>query len=350
MQGVGPYEVKLVLHHLIVNEKLFTLAELNDRIAHFPYGRTDAKNRPSEIGDIGNVRENNKLRQKALQFFCLFRLLPLMIADLIPEGNAFWQFFLDLRVIGDMLFAQKWTRGLAERYKEKLADHLLRFTQLFPDFRLKPKHHYLTHYATFAKMSGPPVRSMVSSEEMKGNHSKRTAHIMCNFRNPSYSLAFKHQIHAFLSLSSHRLLNESVEVLTVSDQSVASLPCWHNILSILGVSAEQCSLISHLVVSGQTYCEGDIIVRSISDDGTVEFGRLIGAVMRAPSDTTSLLLVFEALETIDFTVHRHCYIVSFANGQQNVVKFSDLVDYHPLDCYSSRDVGKYFVCPRYSLM
>ena len=43
LEGVGPYEVKLVLQHLCEVIHCFTLEQLNTRIANYPYGATDAK-------------------------------------------------------------------------------------------------------------------------------------------------------------------------------------------------------------------------------------------------------------------------------------------------------------------
>ncbi|KAF0046008.1 hypothetical protein F2P81_002537 [Scophthalmus maximus] len=49
LEGVAPLEVKLLLRHFIYEEKLFTLEQLNDRIAGFDYGYMNDKNKPSAI-------------------------------------------------------------------------------------------------------------------------------------------------------------------------------------------------------------------------------------------------------------------------------------------------------------
>lgn len=40
-----------------------------------------------------------KIKQTASQTWCLMRLLPFMIGNVIPEGNAEWEVFLTLRDI-----------------------------------------------------------------------------------------------------------------------------------------------------------------------------------------------------------------------------------------------------------
>ena len=93
LEGVAPFELKLILHQLIEIEKLFSLDKLNERINSFAYGITDVKNKPVAITSYsGHMRmSDNSLGQKAMQMWCLFRLLPLFIADLVPVNNAYWK-------------------------------------------------------------------------------------------------------------------------------------------------------------------------------------------------------------------------------------------------------------------
>ncbi len=94
LEGVGPFEVKLVLWSLITKCRLFTLNDLNSRISNFLYGPVDSKNKPSAIPNIDPT--DHGLKQNAFQFYCLFRLLPQLIGDLIPIGNEHWEFYLEL--------------------------------------------------------------------------------------------------------------------------------------------------------------------------------------------------------------------------------------------------------------
>ena len=41
-----------------------------------------------------------------MQFYCLLRLLPLMVGNKVPEENVYWEFYLELREIVDILFSQ----------------------------------------------------------------------------------------------------------------------------------------------------------------------------------------------------------------------------------------------------
>ncbi len=51
LEGVVPYELTLMLKNFILEEKYFTLDELNQRILSFTYTEYEAKDRPSIIQD-----------------------------------------------------------------------------------------------------------------------------------------------------------------------------------------------------------------------------------------------------------------------------------------------------------
>ncbi len=60
----------------------------------------------------------------------------------------------------------------------------------FPDVNLVPKHHFLVHYPSIARMIFHLYEDMVANQEIKGNFLRRSAHVMCNSKNvPHVGLA-----------------------------------------------------------------------------------------------------------------------------------------------------------------
>ncbi|XP_016366511.1 uncharacterized protein LOC107707121 [Sinocyclocheilus rhinocerous] len=86
LEGVGGYETKLVLNSLI-EQKLLTLDQLNNRLTSFDYWFSDSHNKPSVFKPQDLKNPDGAMRQTAAQMWCLLRLLPLMIGDLIPEES-----------------------------------------------------------------------------------------------------------------------------------------------------------------------------------------------------------------------------------------------------------------------
>jgi hypothetical protein len=337
LEGVGQYEVKSVLYQLIMVEKLFSLAKLNSRIAFFGYGCTDKKARPTAISKLGNLLDRNlSLKQRAMQFYCLFRLLPLMIGDLVPAGNAYWELYLELREIADLLFAQRWTVAMIESYKTLYADHLL---------------HFLLHYGTFAANNGPPCKIMVSSEEMKGNFFKRQSHIMCNFRNVPLSLAQKHQMFAYMSTQSYRVANTAVEILKTLEMPLESLLCSQILVSDFNICDKECVIAPSFIVCGQSYTADNMLPLKFDEYGNVVFGRLLGAIISGYEyDHSSIVLLFDQCTTVEYVAHLHCYTVLMRDTVHCAVRIADLLDYHPLDRYATDADDLYHVCLRYAIL
>ena len=76
--------------------------------------------------------------------WCLLRLLPLLIGDLVPEDCEFWLNYLKLLKIMDIIFAPETTNGLAGYTSELIEEHHTTFTQLYTR-RLTPKFHHMVH-------------------------------------------------------------------------------------------------------------------------------------------------------------------------------------------------------------
>ena len=60
-EGVMPWEVKLMLTTFIEEKHFFALAELNERIRYFPYGRSEARNKPLRQFDLHHITDGLKL-------------------------------------------------------------------------------------------------------------------------------------------------------------------------------------------------------------------------------------------------------------------------------------------------
>lgn len=74
----------------------------------------------------------------------LGRILPLVIGDMIPEGDPKWQNFLLMMKIVDVLFAQATTKGLVACLSYQIAEHHEEF-KLYPVALLIPKMHFMVH-------------------------------------------------------------------------------------------------------------------------------------------------------------------------------------------------------------
>lgn len=124
-----------------------------DVISEFEFGFHDKKSKPPCA-----IRADGKLKGTASQKWCLFRLLPQLLGDDIPEGNRHWELYLKYREIVNVILADTIPED-AVAFLEVLVDEFLsQFVNLHPGSKLTPKLHYLVHYPRLIRMFGPPRR------------------------------------------------------------------------------------------------------------------------------------------------------------------------------------------------
>lgn len=88
---------------------------------------------------------------KAAQMWTMARNLPVMIGDLVPEGDSHWETFVTLLDILDMCMAPVVTEDMASHLSLLIRDHHETYRELYPDLPLLPKHHYIVHYPDWMK-------------------------------------------------------------------------------------------------------------------------------------------------------------------------------------------------------
>ena len=68
LEGALQLCTKLLLHHIIVQEKNIPLEDFNNRISCFHYGPSDVRNKPSLISHTVLTSSDSKLSQSGEQF------------------------------------------------------------------------------------------------------------------------------------------------------------------------------------------------------------------------------------------------------------------------------------------
>ena len=131
--GVGDYDVAMILKHPINVKGWFTYAELNQRINMFNYAGADASSKPCQVNVAGN-----KLGGQATQNWCLIRLLPVIISDVIKSDDPVWQLFLLLHDIAEMASAPKIKDSDIAYLAVVINEYLLDRLSCFPNEKPKP--------------------------------------------------------------------------------------------------------------------------------------------------------------------------------------------------------------------
>ena len=87
----------------------------------------------------------------ASQAWCLGRFLPLLLEDLIPECDEYWNTYLLFLKIMEYTFAPVLTLDKLDYLQTLIKDFLIEFVRLYPDRPLTPKLHFHLHIVFWAK-------------------------------------------------------------------------------------------------------------------------------------------------------------------------------------------------------
>lgn len=77
--------------------------------------------------------------------WCLARILPLLLGDLIEVDDENWDNLLRLLQIEEIVFAPTSTTAIAAYLEVLVKDYLELFIKIY-NRRIIPKQHYMVHY------------------------------------------------------------------------------------------------------------------------------------------------------------------------------------------------------------
>lgn len=151
LEGVGHYSMIPILKHLLELEPLF-LEMLNSRMSLFDYSPYDSLNKPPYI--IPETLNKNKLKMTASEMLLFVRLFGIFVGDLVDENDEFWQLYLLLHDIFDIILAKKLPSNIGHVLQILVKEHNELYLKITRE-TLKPKHHFLVHYGRIFSHIGP---------------------------------------------------------------------------------------------------------------------------------------------------------------------------------------------------
>lgn len=328
LEGIVPYEIKLVLKKLI-SLKFFTLQYLNQRIIHFKYGKTDSANKPVEQTCDGSIIGN------AASNWCLLRLLPYLVGTEIPEGNKYWVFFLHLKYIVQLLFSPSFTISYISLLQDELVDHLRLFTELFPENNIKPKHHLLLHYPQHILNYGPPIRYHCFRFEAKHSYFKQVIHHTKQFKNPAKTLAQNHQLLQCLSHSARHFLSSEIELHNSNKINIDTIHenICHLIFSQISEFTNDIFQANAATIKGTYYEINQFLPYEVSE-GNILFGQ-ISFILFFQGNVWFIFKKFDSRPLEHFGV-----LQVFESNNFECIMYDNLSDWYPLTLYHLNLEGK----------
>jgi hypothetical protein len=167
-ESVVGVDLFLYINQTVNALKWFSYEFLHRRINQFKYLGDDAACKTCAVNAKGD-----RLGRHAVQNWCLLRILVLLIGDRIKDPeNEVWQLYLLLKKVVELVCSKSIAHSQIAYLHVHVEDYLDRRLSAFPNVRLRPKHHYLMHYADFTLKFGPLMHLWTLRFESKHSYFK----------------------------------------------------------------------------------------------------------------------------------------------------------------------------------
>lgn len=283
-----------ILHEFIFKKEFFTVNVLNWRIRCFRFD----DNEPPLFTEQNLKSMTTKMTASEMMGFVLNA--PLIFGDLIKDQtNKHWKLFKLLRSILILSLKNSITTSDIKSMKRLVTEHHKLYVELY-GHTLKPKHHFLLHYALIMEVVGPLKNLWTMRLEGKHRPSKIYAKVNYNRKDLCYSIALKNQ----LNLSDVFLKNKSCQIrMPIFEPNLRNLYFSEKILlPNRGINFDS---IDYLIINGCKYVEGSVILVS-NDKQLPTFGvieKLFFMNKTKGSDAKDFTVILSTFESLYFDDH-----------------------------------------------
>ena len=329
-EGVVSFDLSIYLRYFIRAKHWFTYNILNRKIQKFKYLSTDVSNRPAEVNSKGIV-----LGGHAVQNWCLLRLLPLIIGSKIENtDDPCWQLCLLLREIVELVCAPCISREQICFLQVIVEEYLEERKHLFPECSLKPKHHYLSHYAELIGKFGPLMRLWTMRFESKHGYFKKCLRNSQNYKNITKTMSERHQL-LQTYYSSGSVLPAEIEVKSaiplhpdLYTQSVTDQ------VQKVNLSADNSVVSQEISYNGTVFKKGLYVPVGTTEDDVYTFGCIMMIVVKNGKCPYVVVRLCQTTYLSDLGVYKLLDEHETDSHRVSCIAICDLLDWFPLPAYS----------------
>ena len=342
LEGIVPVELSLCLADLI-SKKYFKLEELNSEIQSFPFKFSDKTNCPQKIPST--FRKTGTVGGNGHENWSLVRFLPLIIGHRVPEGDQTWEIVLELKDLVELLATPSYTLDSLCYLQSKISDHRQLLLTVFPDYKLRPKHHFIEHYPCLIQRFGPLIECWTIRFEAKHSFFKKVVRDANNFKNILLTLASRHQLMLAYYLEMPSIFKPETETAKVTDVCLEFLDGGVRLAILNRFSdVDTVGLTPSIFLNGTQYSKG-MILSVGSTSGLPDFGRILEICIVLAGHVCFFIERF----TTFYVEHLRSYhLVIKSPAECLLVKPEDLNDYMPLVSYFIQ--GRLLATPRTFLL
>uniref|UniRef100_H2Y2P4 C2H2-type domain-containing protein n=1 Tax=Ciona intestinalis TaxID=7719 RepID=H2Y2P4_CIOIN len=328
MEGVIPKFLSGLFRHFKTSG-LCSFVFLNAKIQQFKFGKCDIKNKPRCLPAGNVIHSDGSLKLSASESWCLFRLLPIIIGDAIPDCDPGWQLLLLLSEILEIVFAPNVILEETEYLKAIIQEFYWGVVKFSPSL-IVPKFHFMLHYPRLLKYYGPLRHLWCMRFESFHRKVKRIVKNTQNFKNVCCTVAERLQLKKCYEHGDKYCLNNDLTCERQKHINLSQLPLNVQtfLLNDIGLtSASDLYVATSVTLNGIVYCAGYVFVVDIIDDVPV----FVKVVMILITENATILYG-NYLKPISFNHHLRCFSVQ-ETEETIFLKPGSQAILHPLDMY-----------------
>nr|XP_054760174.1 uncharacterized protein LOC129266356 [Lytechinus pictus] len=335
LEGVVHHVIRVVLKELLTQRCLnFSSSKLQKKMEEFKYGSNDAMSKPVVI-QAKNVKHNEpNIVGSASQKLCLFRLLPFLIGEFVPEDADIWELYLSCREIVDICLSPIVKKSWLPYLQQEVIDLSELFAKYSQD-QYPCKLHYLIHYHRHLSDFGPLRNFWCMRFESKHQYFKNLSSVVRNFRNVALTLTTRHQSLQCWQMNAGSFFQQQESALSNCRQiSVLKLPrALQRVLTEMSLVHEGNLWKTNSVqVNSMTYQDDDVIIIDIKHEEIPVFGK----VKHILQCDTHWYICIKEFDTCRFNRHLHAYEIGVTE-RWSVMKAGPRRDFQSLSLYEIDD-------------
>lgn len=327
-EGIVQSDMMLFIKYFI-NEHWFTLEFLNHRIRTILYCRQDSTSKPPVISNL----TKRVLGGNASQNWCFLRLFPVFVINkVVNECDPVWQCMLTLRSIVEICVAPALSHDIIVELKLLIDKYIIERRRLFADVKLRPKHHYLTHYPWLILQFGPLIHMSTLRFESKHSYFKRIIRCKKNFINITHSLTEQHQMLQSALLAGGGLFQSDKSDIVMSSRDNIT-PKITMLLTEKGLKLARCSFFRTMELTCIRYSSNDYIVLEKCNNQIT-----VGKILMLVKESTQIYFIVSK-KTAIFNSNIGLYFFNpNLSSDLNCVSIHQIYFNFPVSCYTSHRV------------
>lgn len=319
-EGAMPFILHIFFQHLIEN-KIITEEEIEERIGSFGYGRLERKNVPSKL-----CLQKKNLNQNASQMHCLMRHFPFIFAYLLQQNDQSkrsivhkaWPIIENIlkidqiicsRVIKEenLINLEKFTHEFLTHIKEKCKKKII------------PKLHFMVHYSNTIRTLGPLRYLQVMRGDAKHQQFTQYAKRCRNYMNITKTLSEKHQEVLSVKWSKNtycdsvKISKKKLKIISKKGELIKEVANHSKLLYDYFGDINRLMLVNFIVLNSSTFAKGLFIT----------FSNQMHQIEAILEHNDSFMFLCTSFATVKFFKFAKCFEIQ-SSKEMSIINFNML--------------------------